>query len=130
LIIIRDIDHRKFPRRSFDASVTVTDSLTGKDHVVSAIDINPMGVLIETRRPFTMGSVVDLSFMSPEGDYNLRLTGQVVRVLEAGPGRKASAGIEFFEMEDWILEELCAYVYAADEAQPLVLVVGPSAVTA
>ena len=83
-----------------------------------------MGMQIETRRAFSEGEIVSLRFPAPQGEYNLTVSGEVVRAA------RGSIGIEFFDLEDWIFDELCAYVYQTDDDRALVVSVGPTAATA
>ncbi len=120
MIEIRDADHRKFPRRTFEARVRIHDHIRNRDVDTRAIDVNPMGMAVESRA-FTMGETVSVRFPSPGGAYNLHVNGQVVRI-EERPGKKPLVGIEFFDIEEWIFDELCAYVYEERGQKPLVLV--------
>jgi hypothetical protein len=88
-----------------------------------AKDINPMGLLLETRRHFRVGETVSLSFPAPSGEYHLRVSGEVLRVHTGGLSRRiGEVAVEFFGLEDWIFEELCNYVY--DQEKVPVLQVG------
>ena len=73
-----------------------------------------MGLLLVPRRQFTVGEILDLSFPSMEGEYNLTVSGEVMRV-EDEADRKGAVAVEFFGMEDWIFDELCRYVYGKDQ---------------
>lgn len=125
MIIIKHADHRKFPRRRFDALVRIEDHIRGRESIGSALDINPMGMLIETRKALCLGEIVTLSFQAPDGANIIRVSGEVIRI--EGHGRGRQVGIEFFELEDWIFEELCGYVYDTDEPRPLVVQIQPRA---
>lgn len=118
MIIINEADHRKFPRRDFSVKVRIHDPVKGRDYDATALDINPMGMALESKRSMSEGEVISLRFPSPEGDYQLAVQGQVVRA----SGKHLA--IEFFDLEDWIFEELCAYVYDRNGNRPLVLAVG------
>jgi len=107
-------DNRKFPRKPFQAKVRIHDNIHGKWTSGEALDINPMGLLLVPRRQFTVGEILDLSFPSMEGEYNLTVSGEVMRV-EDEADRKGAVAVEFFGMEDWIFDELCRYVYGKDQ---------------
>ena len=108
-------DNRKFPRKTFEAKVRIHDHIHGKWTKGVAIDINPMGLLIVPRRSFNVGESIDLSFPSTEGEHDLKVSGEVVRVDSPGGDRKGGVAVEFFGMEDWMFEELCRYVYGEDQ---------------
>ncbi len=123
MIDIKDSDFRKFPRRSFTARVRIHDHIRGRTVSANATDINPMGMFIETKRSFQNGETVSLVFPSPEGDYELSVTGEVVRVRPRGDGKRSGVAVEFFGHEDWIFDELCSYVYGADGPKALTITV-------
>jgi len=108
-------DNRKFPRKPFEAKVRIHDHIHGKWTTGTAIDINPMGLLIIPRRSFNVGESIDLSFPSTEGDHDLKVSGEVVRVDIQTSDRKGGVAVEFFGMEDWMFEELCRYVYGEEK---------------
>ena len=108
------LDNRKFPRKPFHAKVRIHDNIHGKWTSGEALDINPMGLLLVPRRQFTIGETLDLSFPSTEGDYNLTVSGEVMR-LDEESDRKGAVAVEFFGMEDWIFDELCRYVYGQEK---------------
>ncbi|MFT5434086.1 MAG: hypothetical protein ACI9OJ_004799 [Myxococcota bacterium] len=108
-------DHRKFPRRAFIGRVELIEYIHGRQSVAVATDINPMGMRLDTKRVPTMGEVLTLKFPSPKGDYDLTVSGEVMRI------EKGACGVEFFGLEDWIFEELCAYVYGVEYPGSLIL---------
>lgn len=121
MIIIKEPDHRKFPRRPFAARVRIQDHIQGRASTGAIVDINPMGMLIETRRRFALGEVVALRFPSPEGGHDLRVSGEVVRLDAACDEHRGAVALEFFDLEDWIFQELCGYVYDAPEERALIV---------
>jgi hypothetical protein len=80
-----------------------------------AVDINPSGMFIQTRASMDVGEIVTLHFTSPKGGCQLCVSGQVVRSEAHGGG----VGVELFDLDDWIFQELCDYVYPQDEPRPL-----------
>ena len=121
MIVIKEADHRKFPRRRYSARVHIRDHIQGRATTGSAVDINPMGIYLECRRRFSAGEVVSLRFPSPDGDYFLMVKGQVVRVDPSGPGRRGGVAIEFYDQDDWIFDELCSYVYDTGTQRPVLV---------
>jgi hypothetical protein len=119
VIEIRDADYRKFPRRPFRVRVEIDDLIRNRRLKATAVDLNPMGIAVESKA-FNMGETVSLRCPSPEGNYHLHINGQVVRI-EERDGKRV-VGIEFFDMEEWVFEELRTFAYTDRAKQPLVLV--------
>ena len=122
MIVMTDLDMRKFPRREYTVPVEVHDHVRGKRAIAQALDINPFGMFLQTRASMAVGEILTLHFASPEGGYELCISGQVVRT----GGRGGGVGVEFFDVDDWIFEELCGYVYEQDEPRSLRANVLPS----
>jgi len=119
MLIIKDSDFRKFPRRSFDARVRIQDYIHGRTVNGRATDINPMGMFLETKRPFHEGETLSLTFPSPNSTNEFKVTGEVVRIQPGTGAQKPGVAIEFFGHEDWIFEEICAYVYDSEDANAI-----------
>ena len=119
-------DYRKFPRRKFTAKVRIHDHIHGKWIAGEAVDINPMGLLLVPRRTLNLGEIITVSFPSPEGDYDLSVNGEVVRVDDGKTSRKPGAAVEFFGLDDWVFEELCRFVFEGKQDLQLTVTVSPS----
>lgn len=96
----------------------------GRSSSGAVVDINPMGMFIQTRRKLTMGEMLELRFPSPQGDYDLSVSAEVVRVEPGG------VALEFFDLEDWIFQELYGYVYQAPHERALIVTLEQAAASA
>lgn len=61
-------------------------------------DVNEGGIFVETEKPPTAGTRVDLQFRLPGEDEPVRAHGVVVHVKEGSPSEPRGMGIEFEEL--------------------------------
>ena len=120
--VTTDIDHRKFPRRQFSTRVTIRDAIRGRKQTGVTVDVNPLGMLVTVKKPMQVGEILAMSFPVPDGSAIARVSGEVVRVVPM-PGGRYRLGVEFFSVENWLFDDLCAYVYEVPQKRELTLVV-------
>lgn len=112
-------ERRKFVRRLFRRPVRVMEFIHGRESQCEAVNLNPMGMFLKTRKRYRLGETVTVRFPSPAGDYEMVLNGEVVRVV--GPvearetGAEGGVGIRFFGMAHWDFNELFEFVYGSQE---------------
>ena len=121
--VTTDTDHRKFPRRQFSTRVTIRDAIRGRKQTGVTVDVNPLGMLVTVKKPMQVGEILAMSFPVPDGSAIARVSGEVVRVVPMSGGRYR-LGVEFFSVENWLFDDLCAYVYEVPQKRELTLVVG------
>lgn len=102
-------ERRRSPRKCLGCDVTLCHALSGKEFRGFAKDISTVGIYVETDGDFVEGDFVNLRFRLPKGTTYLEAKGMVVRKEEVGGG-KYGFGIEFFEMEEWVLSHIWHFV--------------------
>lgn len=125
-------ERRKFVRRGFRRPVRVMEFIHGRESQCEAVDLNPMGMFLKTRKRYRLGETVTVRFPSPAGDYEMVLNGEVVRIVGNVESRETGAecgvGIRFFGMAHWDFNELFEFVYGQEEASIVVTMDQPEAV--
>jgi Tfp pilus assembly protein PilZ len=79
-------EKRQFPRKPFFVSVDYADQENFYQDFIR--DINPNGVFIDTKKPFSVGKEVTLSFPIPHEQGQVQIKGVIVRVSDRGIGVK------------------------------------------
>jgi len=79
-------------------------------------------MLVTVKKPMQVGEILALSFPVPDGKAIARVSGEVVRAV-ALPGGRYRLGVEFFSVDSWLFDDLCAYVYEVPQKRELTLVV-------
>jgi hypothetical protein len=117
-------ERRKFTRRLYRRPVRVTEYIHGRESECEAVNLNPMGMYLNTRKRYRMGETVTVRFPSPSGDYEMVLNGEVVRIVGPVEARESGAepgvAIRFFGMAHWDFNELFEFVYGSQEASIVV----------
>lgn len=117
-------ERRKFVRRLFRRAVRVMEYIHGRESQCEAVNLNPMGMFLKTRKRYRLGETVTVRFPAPSGDYEMVLNGEVVRIV--GPvearetGAEAGVAIRFFGMAHWDFNELFEFVYGSADASIVV----------
>lgn len=95
-------EKRKYPRKPFLVSVDYADQENFYQDFIR--DINANGVFIDTKKPFTVGKEVTLTFPIPHEQGQVKINGQIVRVTKQGIGVKFAITNEY--ISDMIKSEV------------------------
>ncbi len=121
VVVIRERDKRRHPRRAFRADVRVRDSETGAEYSATAVDINPRGMALLSRTPLPDGCTIELTFPSPECGDLVTVTGEVVRSDARGRWQRVRSAVVFSAVEESVFTELCDHVYRVSDKTPLLM---------
>ncbi|HHL39144.1 MAG TPA: hypothetical protein ENJ37_01420 [Deltaproteobacteria bacterium] len=99
------------PRKGLKILANITtETEPGKDEtfICNTVNMSNSGVLIETSHAIPVGAVVNFSFLVPENNSQVRITGEVVREQPVSydarsPSAKSGLiryGIRFLDMKD------------------------------
>jgi len=102
-------ERRRSPRKALGCEVTLRNALSGMEFQGFAKDVSTVGIYVETDGDFVKGDFVNLVFRLPEGTTYVEASGMVVRKEEIGEG-KYGLGVEFVEMEEWVLSQIWHFV--------------------
>ena len=73
-------DRRRHPRINFVTKVKYV--LSEVEQYYYSRDVSLGGIFLETKKPFTVGTKLDLDFPIPDSETRARVTGEVVRVIK------------------------------------------------
>lgn len=112
---IRDMElvpgtRRRHVRVDYRSKINLT--FDGKVHDLYTTNISEGGMHVETKKPFAMGSRVEISLPLKSGNY-IALKGTVVNIREPKGLRPAGMGIQFSEVSDLILAMLKSIINRA-----------------
>jgi hypothetical protein len=124
MIVVSSQDLRRAPRRDFRVPVEIVDHHRGRRLVGRTVEVSPFGMFIETEQRFEGGQLVTVKFPSPNHEYDLCLTGEVVRN-DDDEGEGGGVAVEFFGVDAWVRSELAAYVAAGHRRPTLTLAPPP-----
>ena len=114
-------NQRQHPRRMLSTQVTIRDTSKGRTLRGATVDINPLGMLVNTSERVSVGQVLALAFPSPSSGRLAHVRGDVVRVVKMGTQRYR-LGVEFDAPDGWLFQELCDYVYEVPEKRELTFI--------
>lgn len=105
------VERRVFARRPLQTKVVFEDEYGEGLFFVYSRDISMGGVFLDSSIPVRLGTLLFLSLAIPPYKRPLRLTGEVVRVVESGSDRTAGMGVRFVGLSDKaqdILNKFCS----------------------
>lgn len=106
-------EKRLHPRRYWRTRINFEDEFGDGIIYLYSRDISLGGLYLDETPPFKMGTQLFLSFVLPGKKRPLRLTGQVVRIVEHTPeGKpKVGAGIRFSQLPEKALKQLVQFLH-------------------
>lgn len=100
------VERRVFTRRHLQTKVVFEDEYGEGLFFVYSKDISMGGVFLDSTIPARLGTLLFLSLALPPYKRPIRVTGEVVRVVESGTDRISGMGIRFVGLSDNAQEKL------------------------
>ena len=108
------LERRLHPRKAWRQPVVFENEFGEGMVYLYSRDISMGGIFLEESPPFRLGTRLFVSFALPGSELPMRLTGQVVRMIEHDKERQTQdAGIRFLELSQSALQQLSHFLQTA-----------------
>lgn len=106
----KKVEKRLYPRRKFFTKVIFEDEYGEGVFYLNSVDISMGGMFLESDVPLSEGSLLFVSFLLPQFKRPLRLTAEIVRIVELGENGISGVGIRWLGMGERVVERLKSFL--------------------